>query len=66
MKNRTYDILKWLGITVFPALLTFYGVIGATLNIPHTQEATTIGIAFIACYNTIIGVKSANYHKSIS
>ena len=63
MENKTYDILKWLGITVFPALLTFYGVIGATLNLPYTQEVLTIGTAFVTCYNTIIGVKSVNYHK---
>lgn len=64
MKNKTYDILKWIGITVLPALLTLYGVIGATLNIPHTQEVMTIGAAVITCYNTIIGVQSNNYHKN--
>jgi hypothetical protein len=64
ISSKTYDVLKWLGITVLPALLTLYGVIGATLNIPYTQEAITIGTAVITCYNTIIGVQSINYHKN--
>ena len=64
ISSKAYDILKWLGITVLPALLTLYGVIGATLNIPHTQEVITVGTAAITCYNTIIGVQSINYHKN--
>ena len=28
MSNKTYDILKWIVITVLPALLTLFGVIG--------------------------------------
>lgn len=63
MSNKVYDILKWVGITVLPALLTLYGVIGTTCNIPHTQEVITIGTAVITCYNTIIGVKAVNYNK---
>jgi hypothetical protein len=64
MKNKTYDILKWIGSTVLPALLTLYGVIGATLNIPHTQDVLTIGAAVVACYNTIINNESRKYHKN--
>ncbi len=64
MSNKTYDILKYVGNTVLPALLTLYGVIGATLNIPHTQEVLTIGTAVIACYNTIINNESRKYHKN--
>ena len=64
MSNKTYDILKWLGTVVLPALMAFYEVIGKTLNIPHTHEVIVIWGAFIVCYNTIINKKSISYHKN--
>lgn len=66
MKNKTYDILKFIDMKVLPALLTFYGIIGATLNIPYTQEVLTIGAGLIACLGTILGISNANYNKAIS
>lgn len=66
MKNTTYDILKFVDMKVLPALLTFYGIIGATLNIPYTQEVLTIGAGLITCLGTILGISNANYNKTIS
>ena len=63
MKNETYDFLKFLDMRVLPALLAFYGVIGATLNIPYTQEVVTIGAAAIACLGNILGISNDNYKK---
>lgn len=63
MKNKTYDILKYLDLMVFPALLTFYGVIGKTLEIPYTHEVLIIGSAFITCLGTCLGISSYNYNK---
>ena len=65
MKNKTYDILKFIDMRVLPALLTFYGIIGATLKIPYTQEVLTIGTAFVACLGTILGISSDNYKKEM-
>lgn len=61
MSNRVYDILKWITLTVLPALITLYGVIGATCNIPATQEVLTIATAVDACLGTILGISSAQY-----
>lgn len=63
MSNKTYDILKWIDIVVLPALLTFYGVIGTTLNIPYTEAVTIIGTAFITCLGTCLGISNINYKK---
>lgn len=65
ISNKLYDILKWIGITVMPALLTLYGVIGTTCNLEYTEQVITIGTAVIACYNTILGVQSMSYNKSL-
>lgn len=63
IKNKTYDILKWIVIIVLPAMITFYGVLGATLHIPHTQEVLTIASAFVTMLGTIIGVSTVKYNK---
>ena len=65
LSNKTYDILKFIDIRVLPALLTFYGIIGATLNIPYTQAVLTIGAGAIACLGQILGRSSNNYYKDM-
>ena len=64
MSNKVYDILKWIVITVLPAILTLFGVIGATLGWDFTDTVITIGTAVIACLGTIIGVSSVQYNKN--
>lgn len=63
MSNKTYDILKYVAQIILPALTTFYGVIGSTLNIPYTQEVITIAVAFDTFLGTCLGISSANYNK---
>ena len=33
LSNKVYDILKWIALVAHPALITFYGVGGATCGI---------------------------------
>lgn len=62
MSNKVYDVLKWIVTVVLPALLTLFGVIGATLDLKYTDTVITIGTAVITCLGTIIGVSSINYN----
>ena len=63
MSNKVYDALKWVAMTLLPALITLYGVIGSTLNIQMTQEVITIAIAVDTALGTILGISSVQYHK---
>lgn len=63
MSNKTYDILKWIALVGLPALTTFYGVVGATLHIPYTQEVITIAVAFDTMLGAMLGISNANYNK---
>ena len=63
LSNKTYDILKWISLVALPALTTFYGVVGATLSIPYTQEVLTIGAAFDTMLGTLLGISNANFKK---
>ena len=63
MNNKVYDVLKYIAQIALPALTTLYGVIGATLSIPYTQEVVTIAIAVDACLGTCLGISNYNYNK---
>ena len=63
MSNKVYDTLKWITQIALPAILSCYGVIGATLGVPYTQEVMTIGAAVITCLGTCLGISSHNYYK---
>lgn len=63
LSNETYDILKWIALTGLPALITFYGVLGSTLNIPYTKEVLTIASAFDAMLGAWLGLSSKSYKQ---
>ena len=63
MNNKLYDKLKWIALVGLPALTTFYGVVGATCNIPFTQEAITIAVAFDTMLGAMLGISSNSYKK---
>ena len=66
LPNKVYDNLKWIVIIVIPAILSFYGVVGATCNIPYTQEVLTIGTAFDTMLGTILGISTISYKKKVN
>lgn len=63
MNNKLYDKLKWIALVGLPALTTFYGVVGATCNIPYTQETLTIAVAFDTMLGAMLGISSNSYKK---
>lgn len=63
MSSKIYDILKWIAQIVLPALITLYGVIGATCNIPYTEQTITIAVAVDTFLGTVLGISSYNYNK---
>ena len=66
LSNKVYDILKWIALVALPAVTTFYGVVGATCNIPYTQEVLTIAVAFDAMLGTMLGISTNKYNKTNS
>ena len=63
LNDKVYDILKYVALIGIPAVLTFYGVVGATLSIPYKQEVLTIGAAFDTMLGTLLGISNANFKK---
>lgn len=61
LKNRTYDILKWVALIALPALQIFWLTIGKVWNINYTVEiGATIG-AVALFLGALLGVSTDNY-----
>lgn len=63
MKNKTYDVLKWIAIVFLPALTTFLGIVLNSFNVQSTDIILTIMTAFATFLGTILGISNINYKK---
>lgn len=61
LPQKLYEIIRWVVAVVLPALITLYGVIGVTLNIPYTEQVLTIAGAVEVCLGTIFNVSKLSY-----
>ena len=63
MKNRTYDILKWIALVVLPAIATLYGVLSKIWKLPYGDEIVATITAIDTFLGTILGISSIKYAK---
>lgn len=63
--NKVYDVLKWCCIIVIPAMITFFGVVGDTLNWSFTQPVLIISGAFNTMLGTILGIGNIKYKSMV-
>ena len=61
--SKNYDRLKFFTTRIFPAIITFYGVVGATLKIPYTTETLTIASAFETMLCTFLGISKKKFNE---
>lgn len=61
MSNKQYDFWKAFNMRYFPAIITFYGVVGETLNIPYTSETLIIATAFNTMIGAFLGISTKKY-----
>lgn len=64
LKNKTYDILKWVLITVIPALILLITTLGTIYNFEDISNIICLTISAIATFiSSILGISSSNYKK---
>lgn len=63
MTDKTYNRLKYLVQIIFPALTTFVGVLGLTLDWARIDVIITIMTATITMFGASLGLASYNYNK---
>ena len=65
LSDKAYNTLKWLLLTVVPALITLISGLGTIYGYDTTQITAVIGI--IATFiGTLVGISKANYAKGDS
>ncbi len=65
MKNKTYDILKFIAQIVLPALATFYVTIAGLWGLPLSQEVSGTIMAIDTLLGTVLMISSSNYKKEV-
>ena len=64
LKNKTYDILKWILITVIPALILLITTLGTIYNFEDVSNIICLTISAIATFiSSILGISNSNYKK---
>lgn len=63
MKNKTYDILKYIAQIVLPALGTLYFALAQIWGLPYGDEIVGTITAIDAFLGAILGISSAVYKK---
>lgn len=56
LPDRAYDVLKWVGLVLFPALATLVGAIGPAWGLPHVDAIVLTINALGTFIGTCIGV----------
>lgn len=59
LNDKTYEILKWLGLIALPAIATFIGVIGAVWGWHDTDAIVTTLNAIGVLIGSLIGISHA-------
>jgi hypothetical protein len=66
LKNKTYDVLKFITLQVLPPLATCIMVVFGLWNIPYGYEISETLIAIDSCLGIILGISSMKYNKAES
>ena len=62
--NRTYDTLKWVILTVAPALMTLVSALGVLYGWQQTELTVAVIGAVTTFLGAITGVSSVKYNQN--
>lgn len=62
--NKTYDTLKWIILTVAPALMTLVSALGVLYGWQNTELTVAVIGAITTFLGTITGVSSVKYNQN--
>lgn len=63
MSNKVYDILKFVALTVLPALGTLYFALAGIWGFPYGEQIVGTITAVDTFLGVLLGISSANYKK---
>ena len=63
MKNKVYDVLKYIAQIVLPALGTLYFALSGIWGFPYGEQIVGTIAAVDTCLGVLLGLSSAAYNK---
>lgn len=60
LSDKTYNVLKWVGLIVLPAIATLVKAVFPVWDLPYTDAIATTCTALGVFVGTLIGVSQAN------
>lgn len=66
MKNKTYDILKFIAQVVLPLVATFYVTLAELWGLPFPSEISGTIMAVDTLLGSILMKLSSDYNKKVS
>lgn len=61
--SKVYDVLKYIGRYILPALAALYVAIAKTWALPYATEISATIMAVDTFLNVILGISNENYNK---
>lgn len=63
MSNKVYDILKWIALIAFPAVIALYTTLSSVWGWPYGEQVTGTLAALEVFLGAILQVSSNTYKK---
>lgn len=63
MKNKTYDLLKWIATYVLPGLGTLYFALATIWGLPYGEQIVGTITAIDTFLGLLLGISSNTYRK---
>lgn len=64
LRNKTYDIIKWVVMIVLPALSALYVGLGGIWDWPYIEQVAGTISCITVFLGALLGISSASYKKS--
>lgn len=66
LKNKTYDVLKWICLVVLPAIGVFYFALAEIWNFPYAEQVVGTLTAIETLLGALLGISCYQYNKKES
>lgn len=66
LSDNVYDILKFIGTILLPAIAVFYTSLAEIWGLPFVDEIPKTIMAIDLLLNTILGIGSVQYYKKLA
>lgn len=66
MSNKAYDVMKWVVLTVLPAMATLYGTLAKLWNFPLPTEVCSTITALTVFLGVVLQISSAEHKAEVA